>query len=188
MEMGWRRFRSCWFLTQNLRKNYSAKAAAHLRCPTPRCGPSNLPFAASTNLELVELSVCRTKLPLEIERARSALDSLRRSIKLASPRLTQMEWRHRKVPPYCLDIACANFASDVISLPDRQRHNSQRRIFGSARGELRPIRDEQVFDIMGLTPFVHHAVLWLSDMRLVPRLWVDGYGGVGKVRVAPTES
>ena len=65
------------------------------------------------------------------------------------------------MPPSCLDIACAHFASDVIGLPDRQRYNSQRRIFGSARGKLRPIRDEQVFDIMSLTPFVHHAVLWL---------------------------
>src|SRR5262245_33498852 len=30
--------------------------------------------------------------------------------------------------------------------------------------------------------------LGFSDMRLVPRLCVDGYGGVGNVRVAPTAS
>ena len=30
--------------------------------------------------------------------------------------------------------------------------------------------------------------LALADIRFVPKLWVDGYGGVGKVLVAPTAS
>src|SRR5690606_21757034 len=50
---------------------------------------------------------------------------------------------------------------DVVGLPDRQRDDRQRRVFGGAGGELAAVRHEQVPDVVRLAVAVDHTVLGL---------------------------
>ena len=49
----------------------------------------------------------------------------------------------------------------VVGLPDRERHDGQRRVLGPAGRELAAVRDEQIGDIVGLAELVADAVLCL---------------------------
>ena len=52
------------------------------------------------------------------------------------------------------DILLPHFVSDVFRLPDRQRHDRQRRVLGAAGGELAAVGDEQVLDVVRLAELV----------------------------------
>ena len=47
---------------------------------------------------------------------------------------------------------------DVLRLPNGKRHNRQRWIRCAGTGELTPVTDEHIRDIVGLTPTIAYAV------------------------------
>ena len=61
-----------------------------------------------------------------------------------------------------LERLLAHRLGDVVRLPDRQRHDGERRVLGRAGGELAAVGDEQVLDVVRLAPFVDDAVLAAS--------------------------
>ncbi len=54
--------------------------------------------------------------------------------------------------------ALAHLLCNVIGLPDGQRHDRKRRVLSGPRRELRPVRDEQIGNVMGLPMLVDHPV------------------------------
>ena len=57
------------------------------------------------------------------------------------------------------DVARRHFPGDVVSLPDRQGDDGQRRVFRSPGGELAAVRHEQVRHVMRPPVAVDHAIL-----------------------------
>jgi hypothetical protein len=58
-----------------------------------------------------------------------------------------------------LDILLCQLIRDVVRLPDRECDDGQCRILGCSGGELASVRDKEILNVMGLTPFVANAVL-----------------------------
>src|SRR6478672_8578411 len=70
-------------------------------------------------------------------------------------------WQLADIDPqsrFFLNLLALHGARDVVRLPDRQRHDRQRRIAGGAGGELAAVRDEQVLDVVGLAELVRHTI------------------------------
>ena len=57
-----------------------------------------------------------------------------------------------------LDFVGAHLLGYIISLSDRQCHNSQRRVFCRACGELTAVGYKQIADIVALAEPVYHAI------------------------------
>ena len=70
--------------------------------------------------------------------------------------------------------------SHVIRLPNRQRHNRQRRVLRPTGGEHAAIRDEQIRNIMALAETVDHAVFWLCTHTIGTQIM---RGRIGRSRV-----
>src|SRR5262245_45935141 len=60
-----------------------------------------------------------------------------------------------------LHLLPTQLTGQVLSLPDRERHNGQRRVLGPAGRKLAAVRDEQIGDVVGLAILVAHPVLRL---------------------------
>ena len=61
-----------------------------------------------------------------------------------------------------LDRPCAHLLVHVIGLPDRQRHDRQRGIARSGARKLAAVADEQVVDVVGLSPLVADPIAGLG--------------------------
>jgi hypothetical protein len=73
------------------------------------------------------------------------------------------------------DGTLGHLVGDVVCLPDRERHDRERRIGRRAGAKLTSIGDEQVGDLM-VRSFVAHAILGRSLMRQLPMLWPEANG------------
>src|SRR6476646_9349719 len=96
---------------------------------------------------------------------------------------------HRARRACVLHHVLAQLVGQVVGLPDRERHDGQRRVLGPAGRELAAVRDEQIGVIVGLAVLVADAVLRLlalaagthivstSDMpaRLYDQAVADGF-------------
>jgi hypothetical protein len=53
-----------------------------------------------------------------------------------------------------LHLLLTQLIGQVSGLPDRERHDGQRRVLGAAGRELTAVRDKQIGNVMGLTVLV----------------------------------
>jgi hypothetical protein len=59
-----------------------------------------------------------------------------------------------------LEFSPHHFFGDVISLPNRERNDRERRVLGRAVHKLAAIRDEQVADVVRLSVLIADTVAW----------------------------
>lgn len=62
------------------------------------------------------------------------------------------------------EILLHDLISDVIRLPDCERNDRQRRVCRRAGGELASIGDKEVFDVVGLAPFIADPIFATSAL------------------------
>ena len=77
------------------------------------------------------------------------------------------------------EIALGHFARDVVGLSQRQRDDGQRWVLRRTGGETLPSETNKFFTSCVCPHLLTTPSPGFSLIRLVPRLWVDGYGGVG---------
>ena len=87
-----------------------------------------------------------------------------------------------------LNSSLRHLLRDVIRLTDRQRHNGECRILRRPRGELTPVGDKQVGDVVALAVLVDYPIPCFLAHPVGAKIVSRWIGGVGKVRVAPTAS
>jgi len=68
------------------------------------------------------------------------------------------------------DVAFLHLAHQIITRPDAERHDGQRRILARRRGEPGAVHDEQVLDVVRLLELIQHRFLGIASHAGNPNL------------------